>query len=89
LARLRLHRVAILGLLAGGYVADAQPTGDDEGYVYGERLGVAHGLGMPTHPGSAAWLVAVGESAELVALNELSGYDDEHGNGDGSTKASG
>ncbi|MCC6427494.1 MAG: hypothetical protein IT435_11810 [Phycisphaerales bacterium] len=60
-ARLRLHRGAILGLLTGGYTPD--PHGDtDAGYVYGERLGVADGLGMPTHPGSAAWLVAVGES---------------------------
>lgn len=58
-ARLRIHRVAVLGLLVVGYA----PAGDtDAGYVVGERLGVADGLGMPTHPGSAAWLVAVGES---------------------------
>lgn len=61
-ARLRVHRGAILGLLASGYAPDAHADGDDAGYVYGERLGVADGLGMPTHPGSAAWLVAVGES---------------------------
>ena len=57
-ARLRIHRAVVLGLLVDGYA----PAGDDAGYVLGERLGVADGLGMPTHPGSAAWLVAVGES---------------------------
>jgi hypothetical protein len=60
-ARLRIHRAAVLGLLVVGYA----PAGDsDAGYVLGERLGVADGLGMPTHPGSAAWLVAVGESIQ-------------------------
>lgn len=62
-ARLRMHRGAVLGLLADGYAPD--PHGDpptDAGYVLAERLGVADGLGLPTHPGSAAWLVAVGES---------------------------
>ena len=57
-ARLRIHRAAVLGLLTGGSAPDAQ---GDAGYVLGERLGVADGLGMPTHPGSAAWPVAVGE----------------------------
>ncbi|GIK17955.1 MAG: hypothetical protein BroJett004_01190 [Planctomycetota bacterium] len=57
-ARLRIHRAAVVGLLVDGYA----PAGDDAGYVLGERLGVADGLGMPTHPGSVAWLVAVGES---------------------------
>jgi hypothetical protein len=57
-ARLRTHRAAVLGLLVNGH----DPADDDAGYVFGERLGVAEGLGMPTHPGSAAWLVAVGES---------------------------
>ena len=60
--RLRMHRAAVLGLLVNGYT----PTNDDAGYVYGERLGVADGLGMPTHPGSPAWLVAVGESLEVI-----------------------
>ncbi|MDX2147331.1 MAG: hypothetical protein SFZ23_07390 [Planctomycetota bacterium] len=60
-ARLRLHRAAVLGLLVNVYAPD--PHGDTEaGYVYAERLGVADGLGLATHPGSAAWLVAVGES---------------------------
>ena len=54
-----MHKAAVLGLLLNGYT----PAGDtDAGYVLGERLGVADGLAMPTHPGSAAWLVAVGES---------------------------
>lgn len=73
LERLRLHRAAILGLLTGGYVPDAQPSGDDAGYVYGERLGVADGLGMPTHPGSAAWLVAVGEVASATLNYQVIG----------------
>ena len=56
-ARLRVHRAAVLGLLVDGY----GPAGD-AGYVFGERLGIAVDLELPTHPGSAAWLVAVGES---------------------------
>lgn len=58
-ARLRLHRAVVLGLLVDGYTL--APDGE-AAYVYTERLGVADDLGMPTHPGSAAWLVAVGES---------------------------
>ncbi|MBX3404149.1 MAG: hypothetical protein KF699_12125 [Phycisphaeraceae bacterium] len=63
-ARLRLHRAAVLGLLPphGGYAPDAHAADGNAAYVYGERLGVADGLGLATHPGSAAWLVAVGES---------------------------
>jgi hypothetical protein len=57
--RLRLHRGAILAMLVNGYTPDP-PT--DAGYVLGERLGVADGLGLHTHPGSPAWLVAVGKS---------------------------
>lgn len=56
-ARLRMHKAAVLRLLVDGYA----PAGDDAGYVLGERLGVADGLGLPTHPGSPARLVAVGE----------------------------
>ena len=58
-ARLRMHKAAVLWLLSGGCVPDAEIDG---AYILGERLGVADGLGMPTHPGSAAWLVAIGES---------------------------
>lgn len=57
---LRRHRGAILRLLAGEQAPDA----GDAGYVYAERLGVADGLGMPTHAGAPAWLVAVGEWME-------------------------
>ncbi len=64
-ARLRIHRAAVLGLLVNGYNPD--PHGNtDAGYVYAERLGVADGLGLATHPGSAAWLVAVGESVHAT-----------------------
>lgn len=86
LERLRLHRAAILGLLAGGYVPDAHPTGDDAGYAYGERFGVADGLGMPTHFGSPAWLVAVGapirinrcHSATSAVYSEYGSTDKGH-----------
>lgn len=44
------------------------PAGDtDAVYVLGERLGVANGLGLPTHSGSPAWLVAVGSRSGMVA----------------------
>ena len=52
------HRVAILALLANG----CTPTDADAAYIYNERLGIADGLGMATHAGSTAWLIAVGES---------------------------
>jgi len=49
----------VLALLRG----EGVPNGDTEAaYVFEERLGVAQGLGMPVHPGSPAWLVAVGEA---------------------------
>ena len=67
-ARLRLHRGAVLRLLVVGYT----PGDEEAGYVLHERLGVADGLGMPTHPGSAAWMVAVGESMACI-LPERSG----------------
>ena len=57
-ARLRLHRGAVLRLLLGGHT----PADEEAGYVLHERLGVADGLGIPTHTGSAAWLVAIGGS---------------------------
>jgi len=84
-ARLRLHRGAVLGLLVGG----ACPADDDAGYALGERLGVADELGVATHPGSAAWLVAVGESmgssCELTTDGVYSGYGkvDRHNPGGG------
>ncbi len=61
LARLRIHKAAILILLVDGYAHD--PADDPEaGYILGERLGIADDLGMPTHAGAPAWLIAVGES---------------------------
>ena len=69
-----MHRAAILGLLAGRYA----PAGDtDVGYVLSERLGVADGLGMPTHPGSPAWLIAAGE-AMGVATPGVNALDTTH-----------
>ncbi|MCC6321082.1 MAG: hypothetical protein IT438_06545 [Phycisphaerales bacterium] len=59
-AAIAAHKTNLLILLAAGYVASDPP--DDAEYILGERLGVADRLGMPTHPGSAAWLVAIGES---------------------------
>lgn len=59
--RLRMHRAAILSLLADEYAPDPQRHPDAQ-YIVAERLGVADGLGMPTHPGSAAWLIALGTS---------------------------
>ncbi len=58
-ALLRTHRAAVPEVLVVG-----APSADDTNavYVLGERLSVADQLGQPTHPGSAAWLVAVGES---------------------------
>lgn len=58
-ARLRLHRAAVLDLLVNGYVV---ASGSEAEYILGERLGIAEGMRMPIHAGSAAWLVAVGES---------------------------
>ena len=55
---LRRHRGAILLVLSDGYT----PDDDDAAYVCTERLGIGDGLGMATHPGSTAWLIAVAES---------------------------
>lgn len=77
-ARLRIHRAAVVGLLVDGYA----PAGDDAGYVLGERLGVADGLGMPTHPGSVAWLVAVGESMGDGCHAATHGVHSGHGSTD-------
>jgi hypothetical protein len=52
------HRDAILDLLSNGYA----PTDSDAVYLMLERLGIGDDLGMPTHSGSPAWLIAVGES---------------------------
>lgn len=55
----RTRRVVLIGLLVVGYAPDAEA---EAAYVYGERMAMASDLGMPTHAGSPAWLVAVGES---------------------------
>ena len=60
-ARLRLHKAGVLMLLRGEGLPDESDPDSEAGYVMGERLGVANELGMPTHPGAPAWLVAVGE----------------------------
>ena len=60
--RLRANREAVARLLAEGYA----PDDPEAAYRFHERLGVAEGLGMPTDPGSVAWLVAVGESIAVV-----------------------
>lgn len=56
-ARLRLHRDAVVTLLASGYA-----PANDGADVLAERLGIANELQIPTHVGSPAWLVAVGEA---------------------------
>lgn len=58
-ASLRVHKPSVLELLVGGH---APTSGTDAEYVFSERLVVADDLRMPTHPGSPAWLIAVGES---------------------------
>jgi hypothetical protein len=45
--------------------------GEDSFYAYHERLGIADDLGLPTDPGSTAWMVAVGESMIVVAIRQL------------------
>lgn len=57
-SQLRLHRVAVAVLLRDGYA----PADEDAAYVLRERLCVAGDRAIPTHPGSPAWLLAVGES---------------------------
>lgn len=56
--QLRMHRAAVLGLLVNGYA----PDNPEAAYIFGERLGIADDSDLPTHIGSPAWLVAVGES---------------------------
>lgn len=71
-ARLRLHKADLLAVLRGDGLPDESDA--EAGYIVAERLGVADGLGMPTHPGSAAWLVAIGEglnSSCLMAMDTV------------------
>ena len=55
---IRSHRSDILALLR----TDHAPTDPDAVYLMLERLGIGDDLGMPTHIGSPAWMIAVGES---------------------------
>jgi len=58
-ALLSTHRAVVIRLLVNGYT----PVSDsNDGYIMTERIGIADELGMPTHAGSTAWLIAVGES---------------------------
>ncbi len=71
-ARLRMHKAAILTLLANDYAA--VPVADPEAaYILGERLGIADDLGMATHPGAPAWLIAVGESMQHTCTTRSTG----------------
>ena len=56
---LTTHREEILAILGSD---DGDDPDDEAAYTFGERLGVADGLRLPTHPGSAAWLIATGEA---------------------------
>ncbi len=71
---LRRHRGAILGLLADGYHPE---PGSEAEYVLGERLGIADDCNRPTHPGTPAWLIAVGESMG-TANTRRAGLDKMH-----------
>lgn len=50
------HVTVIVALLN-----DWQPDGEDEHYLFEERLGIAADQCMPTGTGGPAWLTAVGE----------------------------
>ncbi len=56
---LRLHRAAVLNVLLAGR---APENGTEPAAILSERLGIADDLALPTHPGTPAWLIAVGES---------------------------
>ena len=62
--RLRFSKAELLALLRGVGVPDESDRDTESSIVMCERLGIADDLGMPTHPGSPAWLVAVGEGLQ-------------------------
>lgn len=78
-AAVGIHKPAVLRLLVDGY-APAPDT--DAAYIRGERLSIADGLGMPTHPGSPAWLIAVGESMRPGCEIATHRLHSEHGSTD-------
>tara|TARA_E500000318_G_C3385150_1_gene143754 strand:- start:99 stop:485 length:387 start_codon:yes stop_codon:yes gene_type:complete len=61
--RLRHMKHVVLAALRGRYVPDGSDV--EMAYVFGERLGIAEDLGLPTHVGSSAWLIAAGESLAI------------------------
>lgn len=67
-ARLLLAKPAVLATLRGEGIPDDTDPESEGGYVMAERLGVADG--MPTHPGSPAWLVAVAEWIKSLRSDE-------------------
>lgn len=78
-ATLRHHKVGLLGLLRGEGLPDGADGDTEAGFVLIERLAMADELGMPTHPGSPAWLVAVGESIGNDCLTTTTVLSLEHG----------
>ncbi len=61
LAQLRSHKAAILVLLESADRSESA-GGTEAAFILTERLGIADDLAMSTHPGSPAWLIAVGEA---------------------------
>jgi len=70
----RIHKAELLRLLRAEtpFADDAEA---DE--VFRERIATCKGEGMPTHVGSSAWLLAVGETLLVMALRA----DAERGGG--------
>jgi hypothetical protein len=60
--RLRHAESSVRAALRGEGIPDETDADNPGGSVMGERLGVAEDLGHATHPGSPAWLIAVGEA---------------------------
>jgi len=64
-ARLLANKPSILRLLMDGY----SPSGTETAYIFAERLGIAEDSRIPVHPGSAAWLGAVGQAMNTTCIN--------------------
>lgn len=78
-ARLWLGKPALLRILRGEGVPNESDADSEGGYVMGERLGFADELGHPTHPGSPAWLIAVGEGMAANCRSASIAVDSPHG----------